>query len=387
MNTFSNFNFENQRVLLREDLNVPLKNGVILDDTRLKAACPTIQTLVKAKASVIIISHLGRPEAGQYDEKLSLAPVAHALSQLLNQSVELCSNWETLNVLPGQVVLLENIRFEKGEVSNDSTLAQKLASLCDCFVMDAFAVAHRASASTVGVIDYVKHAMAGPLLEKELNALEQALTHPALPLVAIVGGSKVSSKLTVLKSLLKKVDTLIVGGGIANTFLKAASQPVGDSLVEDALVEQARQMLVQAQNDGKSILLPIDVVVANEINATKGTIKAIKSVEATDKIFDIGPRAIQSIERIVKQAKTVIWNGPLGVFENVSFETGTRALAQSIAASEAFSLAGGGETLAAISQFNVSSQISSISTGGGAFLEWLAGDELPAVAALKAHHK
>lgn len=382
MLTFSDCSFHEQRVLVREDFNVPLKDGKILDDSRLQAAIPTLQHLIKAGARVMIMSHFGRPTEGEFSAELSLAPIAVALSQLLGQPVALIAEWQDINVAPGQVVLLENIRFQAGESKNDPVLAKKLASLCDIFVMDAFAVSHRAAASTVGVIEYAKQAVAGPLLEREMAALNQAFNAPKRPLVAVVGGSKVSTKLEVLKSLIKKVDILIVGGGIANTFLVAAGQNVGESLVEDGLVETAGDLLAYAREHGKTVLLPIDTVVSHDINASHGDVKTLRELTSTDKIFDVGPRAIEAMKRTIANAETVIWNGPVGVFENPAFAEGTKALSEAIANSKAFSLAGGGETLAAISQFKVSDKISYISTGGGAFLEWLAGDTLPAVAAL-----
>lgn len=382
MFTFSDYPFKGQRVLIREDFNVPLKNGKILDDSRLRAAIPTLQHLIKAGAAVMILAHFGRPEEGEFSDEFSLAPVALALSKLLGQPIELVSEWRNLKVEPGQVALIENVRFEKGENSNDPILAKALASTCDIFVMDAFAVSHRAAASTVGVVEFAKQAIAGPLLEGELFALNQAFTTPKRPLVAVVGGSKVSTKLDVLKSLIEKVDTLIVGGGIANTFLVAAGQSVGESLYEASLVETAKQLLNYAKEHGKTILLPIDTIVSSDIQASSGLIKTLKEIQPHDKIFDIGPRAIEALKRTLANAATVIWNGPVGVFENPAFAEGTKALAQAIAESHAFSLAGGGETLAAISQFQVTDRISYISTGGGAFLEWLAGETLPAVAAL-----
>lgn len=382
MFTFSDYPFKGQRVLVREDFNVPLKNGKILDDSRLLAVIPTLQHLIEAGAAVMILSHFGRPEEGEFSAEFSLAPIAVALSKLLGQPIELVSEWRNLKVEPGQVALIENIRFEKGENSNDPILAKALASICDIFVMDAFAVSHRAAASTVGVVEFAKQAIAGPLLERELSALNQAFTTPKRPLVAVVGGSKVSTKLDVLKSLIEKVDTLIVGGGIANTFLVAAGQSVGESLYEASLVETANQLLHYAKEHGKTILLPIDTIVANDIQASSGVIKTLKDIQPHDKIFDIGPRAIEALKRVLANAATVIWNGPVGVFENPAFAEGTKALAEAIAQSHAFSLAGGGETLAAISQFQVTDRISYISTGGGAFLEWLAGETLPAVAAL-----
>jgi phosphoglycerate kinase len=382
MLTFSDCSFHDQRVLVREDFNVPLKDGKILDDSRLQAAIPTLQHLIKAGAKVMIMSHFGRPTEGEFTAEFSLAPIATALSQLLGQPIALITEWQDIDVVPGQVVLLENIRFQKGEKENDPVLAKKLASLCDIFVMDAFAVAHRAAASTVGVIKHAKQAVAGPLLEREMAALNQAFDAPKRPLVAVVGGSKVSTKLEVLKSLIKKVDILIVGGGIANTFLVAAGQNVGESLVEEALVETASDLLTYAREHGKTVLLPIDTVVSDNINASNGNVKTLRELTSTDKIFDVGPRAIEAMKRTIANAETVIWNGPVGVFENPAFAEGTKALSEAITNSKAFSLAGGGETLAAITQFKVSDKISYISTGGGAFLEWLAGDTLPAVAAL-----
>jgi phosphoglycerate kinase len=375
-----------KRVLIREDLNVPVKDGVITSDARIRASLPTIEHAVHAGARVLLMSHLGRPEEGMFDESLSLAPVAARLSELLGRKVRLERNWlDGVSCEPGEVVLCENVRFNKGEKKDNDALAQRMAALCDTYVMDAFGTAHRAEASTHGVAKFARVACAGPLLVNELVALETALEKPARPLVAIVAGSKVSTKLTVLEALLAKVDLLIIGGGIANTFLAAAGFPVGKSLHEAEMVGIAARMLAHAKNGGAQIPLPTDVVVAKEFSATaEADVKRVDQVAADEMILDIGPDTAERFAALLANAGTIIWNGPVGVFEFDQFGEGTRTLATAIAASKAFSLAGGGDTLAAIEKYKVEAGISYISTGGGAFLEFVEGKKLPAVAILEA---
>jgi phosphoglycerate kinase len=379
----------NKRVLIREDLNVPVQGGVVTSDARIRAALPTIRYALDQNAKVFILSHLGRPEEGKYDESLSLAPVATRLSELLGKPVPLRKDWlDGVDCQPGNAVLCENVRFNKGEKKDDEKLARKMAELCDVFVMDAFGTAHRAEASTHGVARFAKVACAGPLLVGELEALETALHEPARPLIAIVGGSKVSTKLTVLESLLEKVDKLIVGGGIANTFLAATGVGVGKSLHEAEMLDVARRLMAKAKARGAEIPLPTDVVVAKEFAATAhADVRTIHDVRGDEMILDIGPDTADRFSALVQSAGTIIWNGPVGVFEFEQFGEGTRAIAQTIARSKAFSLAGGGDTLAAIEKYNIEDGISYISTGGGAFLEFVEGKTLPAVAALEARAK
>ena len=385
MQTMDDFNLSGKRVLIREDLNVPLKNGEITDDTRIMAALPTIQQAVEEDACVMIVSHLGRPKEGQFDKVFSLAPVAERLSELLDQNVTLVQNWlNGIDVEPGQVVLCENIRFAIGEKSNDDGLARKMAALCDVFVNDAFATAHRAQASTHGIANYAPKVCAGPLLKTELDALGQALKEPATPMVAIVGGAKVSTKLEVLETLVDKVDQLIVGGGIANTFIKAAGFEVGKSLYEEDLVGIAKDLIEKAKKGGAEIPIPVDVVCAKEFSENaEATIKSVSDVADDDMILDLGPETVAALDKQLGSAGTIVWNGPLGVFEFDQFANGTAKLSEAIAKSSAYSIAGGGDTLAAISKFGISDQVSYISTGGGAFLELLEGKELPAVAILE----
>ena len=374
-----------QRVLIREDLNVPVQDGVVTSDARIRAALPTIRHALDRRAKVFILSHLGRPEEGKPDEALSLKPVAARLSELLGKAVPLRRDWlDGIDCEPGSAVLCENVRFNKGEKKDDPTLARRMADLCDVFVMDAFGTAHRAEASTHGVAKFARIACAGPLLVGELDALERALEKPARPLVAIVAGSKVSTKLTVLESLLAKVDKLIVGGGIANTFLAATGVAVGKSLYEPELLDVARRLTTQARDRDAEIPLPTDVVVAKELAATAhADVRPIHEVRPDERILDIGPDTAESLSAMLQSAGTIIWNGPVGVFEFEQFGEGTRAIAQAIARSKAFSLAGGGDTLAAIEKYKVEDGISYISTGGGAFLEFVEGKKLPAVAALE----
>ncbi len=374
-----------KRVLIREDLNVPLANGEVTSDARIRAALPTLRQALAAGAKVFVMSHLGRPEEGVFDERFSLAPVARRLGELLGKPVELRRDWLAgLDCQPGQLILCENVRFNKGEKQDGEELARRMAALCDVFVMDAFGTAHRAEASTHGVARFAPVACAGPLLVGELEALERALATPARPLVAIVAGSKVSTKLTVLESLLTKVDHLIVGGGIANTFLAATGVVVGKSLYEADMLATARRLLEQARARGAAIPLPIDVVVATEFAATaKAQLRAVGDVRANELILDIGPQTAKQFAAELQNAGTILWNGPVGVFEFDQFGAGTRTLAHAIADSKAFSLAGGGDTLAAIEKYGVEQGISYISTGGGAFLEFVEGKTLPAVAILE----
>ncbi len=375
-----------KQVLIREDLNVPLKDGKVADDSRIRASLPTITEAARRGGRVMLMSHLGRPEEGVPDDKYSLKPVADHLGQLLGKPVRLVANW--LDGVPGlangDVVLCENVRFNKGEKKNNDDLARKMANLCDVFVMDAFGTAHRAQASTHGVAKYAPVACAGPLLAAELDALGRALKNPKRPLVAIVGGSKVSTKLVVLESLAKRVDQLIVGGGIANTFMAAAGYPIGKSLAEPDLIDTAKTLMREMAVRGASIPVPVDAVCGKEFAAdARASLKDAQAVSADDMIFDIGPKTMALFADILKNAGTIVWNGPVGVFEFDQFGTGTKALAEAIAASSAFSIAGGGDTLAAVAKYQVADRISYISTGGGAFLEFLEGKVLPAVAMLE----
>ncbi|MDE3009790.1 MAG: phosphoglycerate kinase [Pseudomonadota bacterium] len=374
-----------KRVLIRADLNVPLEGGRITDDTRIQASLPAIRKALAAGARVLLMSHLGRPEEGHFDPALSLVPVAERLASLLGQPVYLHQGTpESARAEPGQLVLLENVRFNKGEKKDREELARAYASLCDIFVMDAFGTAHRAEASTHGVGVHAPVACAGPLLAAELDALGRALLQPAHPLVAIVGGSKVSTKLSVLSTLAGKVDRLIVGGGIANTFLLACGHPIGKSLAEPDQVQVARDIMATLAARGAAVPIPTDVVVAKSFAAdATATVKPVAEVAADDLILDIGPQTAAALAQIVAEAGTVVWNGPVGVFEFEAFAGGTEALARAVAASAAFSIAGGGDTLAAIAKFGISDQVSYISTGGGAFLEFLEGRELPAVVMLE----
>ena len=373
-----------KRVFIREDLNVPVADGKVTSDARIRAALPTIKAALAANAAVMLVSHLGRPTEGQPEEKFSMQPVADRLSELLGRDVPLVQDWiDGVDVAPGDVVLLENVRFLAGEKACDAGLARKMAALCDVFVMDAFGTAHRAQASTYGVAEYAPIACAGPLLSGELDALAKAMDDPARPFVAIVGGSKVSTKLTVLEALADVVDCLIVGGGIANTFIAAAGHEVGKSLYEADMLDTARQ-LANNSKDRADIPVPDDVIVASEFSAdATATTKSIAEVTADELILDIGPQTAQRFAEILQSAGTIIWNGPVGVFEFDSFGEGTKVLAEAIAESPAFSVAGGGDTLAAIDKYGVRDRISYISTGGGAFLEFVEGKKLPAVAILE----
>lgn len=370
-----------KRVLIREDLNVPIKDGRVSSDARIRAALPTIEAARDAGAKVILMSHLGRPTEGEFELQFSMAPVAEHLAGLLGQKVSLVEDWKLgVELNEGDVALLENVRFNPGEKKDEESLARAYAGLCEIFVMDAFGTAHRAQASTHGVARFAPVACAGPLLAGELSALEKALSKPARPMVAIVGGSKVSTKLTVLETLSEKVDQLIVGGGIANTFLAAAGKPVGKSLCEHDLVPAASALM-----DKTSIPLPTDVVTGKEFSESAAAeLKSADEVADDDMIFDIGPESAQAMARIIRDAGTILWNGPVGVFEFDQFGGGTEALSLAIAESAGFSLAGGGDTLAAIDKYNIADKVSYISTGGGAFLEYVEGKVLPAVAALEA---
>ncbi len=386
MNLLTELPLSGQRVLIRQDLNVPLDNGAITSDKRIRASLPTLQYALEAGAKVMVMSHLGRPKEGKADRMATLAPVAERLAELLDKPVRLITDYlETApNVDDGEVVLLENVRFNTGEKADDEELSKAYASLCDIYAMDAFGTAHRAQASTHGVGLHAPIACAGPLLAKELDALGAALNKPRKPLVAIVGGSKVSTKLTVLETLCGKVDQLIVGGGIANTFIAAMGHSVGDSLYEPDLLDSAKALMKQASDRGAAIPVPTDVVVSAELN-DKGPInvRAIDAIEEEDMVLDIGPDTAAQYAEMMRDAGTIVWNGPVGVFEIDAFGAGTETLAKAIAESDAFSIAGGGDTLAAVDKYGIESQISYISTGGGAFLEFLEGKTLPAVDMLK----
>jgi phosphoglycerate kinase len=369
----------NKRVLIREDLNVPIRDGSVANDARLRAAVPSIQAAVDAQARVILMSHLGRPTEGEFDPQYSMAPVAEALSALMGMPVLFKSDWPSDAPQPGEVWLLENVRFNEGEKVNADALARQYAALCDVFVMDAFGTAHRAQASTHGVAKFAPESCAGPLLAGELDALSRALSAPATPMVAVVGGSKVSTKLAVLEQLSQTCDQLVVGGGIANTFLAAAGYPVGKSLCEVELIPTAKALMSKTQ-----IPLPIDVVVAKAFSASaEATVKLAADVADDDMILDVGPLSQARMAEVLLAAGTILWNGPVGVFEFDAFSGGTRALSNAVAKSKAFSVAGGGDTLAAIDQFEIADQVSYISTGGGAFLEFVEGKALPAVAILE----
>jgi len=378
--SMTDLDLSGKRVLIREDLNVPIKDGAVTSDARIRAALPTIEYARKAGAKVILMSHLGRPTEGEYANEFSLQPVADHLGELVGTDVPVIKDWQDgVSLKNGDVVLLENVRFNLGEKKDDDELAHAYANLCDIFVMDAFGTAHRAQASTHGVAKFAPTACAGPLLAGELDALEKALAKPARPMVAIVGGSKVSTKLTVLESLADIADQIIVGGGIANTFLAASGKPVGKSLYEESLIPNAKALMAKTE-----IPVPEDVIVGTEFSETAtATLKAADDVSDEDMIFDIGPIASSELADIIKNAKTILWNGPVGVFEFDQFGEGTKAIANAIAESDGFSIAGGGDTLAAVDKYGIEDKVSYISTGGGAFLEYVEGKTLPAVAMLE----
>ncbi len=375
-----------KRILIRSDLNVPIKEGKVTSDIRIQASVPAIELALQAGAAVMLMSHLGRPTEGEFSPDASLQPVAARLSELLGKPVRLEKDWlDGIHIQPGEVVLCENVRFNVGEKSNSPELGKKMAALCDIFVMDAFGTAHRAQASTHSVIEHAAVACAGPLLSAELDALGKSLNNPEKPVIAIVGGSKVSSKLTVLESLSTKVDQLIVGGGIANTFIAAAGYSVGKSLYEADLIEAAKALMATAKANNADIPVPVDVVCAKEFSDTAtATVKKVSEIADDDMVLDIGPETAKQYADMLTSAKTIVWNGPVGVFEIDQFAEGTKTLAQAIANSSAFSIAGGGDTLAAIDKYEIKEQVSYTSTGGGAFLEFLEGKELPAIAALEA---
>jgi phosphoglycerate kinase len=382
----SDLDLAGKRVLIRQDLNVPIANGRITSDARLRASLPTLKLALAKGASVLVVSHLGRPKAGRFQPQHSLTPVAGWLSENLGQTVPLISNWiDGVQLEPGQIALGENTRFLKGEKEDDEALAKKMAALCDVYVMDAFGTAHRAECTTHGVGKFAPVACAGPLLAAELDALGKALATPKRPLAVIVGGSKVSTKLDLLSNLADITDLLIVGGGIANTFLAATGKPVGKSLYEKDMLDTARSILDKIRARGGDIPLPVDVVVAPEFSAeAHAETRKVDEVEPDEMILDIGPRTAAMLAERLKDCGTIVWNGPVGVFEFDSFASGTRVIAQAIAASKGFSLAGGGDTLAAMDKFGVSDKLDYVSTGGGAFLEFLEGKKLPAVAMLEA---
>ncbi len=386
----TDLDLKGKRVLIRADLNVPVKDGRVTSDARITASLPTFNHCLKAGARVMVMSHLGRPTEGEYSEENSLKPVAEDLSKKLGRPVRLIKDWVNggFDVAEGELVLLENVRFNKGEKKNLDETAQKYAKLCDVFVMDAFGTAHRAEASTHGVAKFAPVAAAGLLLMEELDALNKALANPKRPMVAIVGGSKVSTKLTVLESLSEKVDQLVVGGGIANTFLAAAGKKIGKSLAEADLIPVAKSLMEKMQKRGATIPIAVDVVVGKKFDANEpAVIKDASAVADDDMIFDIGPKSAQQLADIIMQAGTVVWNGPVGVFEFDQFGAGTKRIAEAIAATKAFTLAGGGDTIAAIQKYNIYDKVSYISTAGGAFLEFLEGKKLPAVEILEERAK
>ena len=377
---------EGMRVLIRQDLNVPVHAGQVASDARIRASLPTIESALNAGGRVMLMSHLGRPTEGQFDAQYSLAPVADHLTKLLGLKVRLCVDWlDGIDLSSADVVLCENVRFNVGELANDPGLSKRIAENCDIFVMDAFGTAHRAHASTYGVAQFAPVACAGPLLVAELEALHTALDNPARPMIAIVGGAKVSTKLTVLESLATVVDQLIPGGGIANTFIAAAGYGVGKSLIEVDLIPEAKRLMQLTEAKGSGIPVPTDVVVSSELSASASAqVKPVSAIRDNDMILDIGPETAERFAAMMSTARTVLWNGPVGVFEFDQFAEGTRILGQAIAASSAYSIAGGGDTLAAVDKYNIASNVSYISTGGGAFLEFLEGKDLPAVSILEA---
>ena len=381
----ADLDLSNKTILIREDYNVPMKNSEIVNDTRITATLSTLKQILEAGSKIIIMSHLGRPEEGRHDKTFSLMPIAKSLSDHLGVEVPLIKDWVNgIEMSQHQIVLCENVRFEKGEINNDDELSRKMAKLCQIYINDAFATAHRAQASTHGVAKYASVSAAGPLLINELKALTKALRKPAKPIVAIIGGAKVSTKLTILETLFEKVDKLILGGGIVNTFLKAAGYEIGKSLYEPNLVKIAGKLIEQAEKNSCAIPLPVDVVTGENFDEnTIAKTKSINEIEKNDIIMDLGPKTIKQLNEIILKAKTIVWNGPLGVFEFKQFSQGTKNLAKAIATSNAYSIAGGGDTIAAISKFKVEKNISYISTGGGAFLEFLEGKKLPAIAILE----
>ncbi|NKI36456.1 phosphoglycerate kinase [Wenzhouxiangella sp. XN79A] len=385
MKTLDQFDLSGKRVLIRADLNVPIADGRVTSEARIQASLPTMRQALDAGAAVMVMSHLGRPTEGEPSDEFSLKPVAEKLTELLGQPVDLVTDWiDGVDVEPGQLVLLENVRFLKGEKANDDELAKKMAALCDIFCMDAFATAHRAQASTEGVIRHSKSACAGPLLAAEVNALDKALADPARPMVAIVGGAKVSGKLQVLEALIEKVDQLIVGGGIANTFLAAAGHRIGKSLHEPDLVDTAKALMKKAEEKGAAIPLPTDLMTAERFHQeAHASLRDVSKIHADEMILDIGPETAGHLAEIIKGAGTVIWNGPVGVFEFDAFSGGTKAIAHAVASCSGFTLAGGGDTIAAIEKFGVAGKVDYISTAGGAFLEYVEGKELPALVALR----
>ena len=375
---------QNKRVLIREDLNVPIKNGIITSDARILAAIPTIEYALKAGARVILMSHLGRPIEGNFNEQYSIKPIARYIQELLKVSITVTSDREEkIFNCDSDIIFLENVRFNEGEKTNSQSLSKSYASLCDIFVMDAFGAAHRSQASTYGVAKYAPISCAGPLLVRELNVLDKILKQPARPMVAIVGGSKVSSKLAVLKKLADKVDQLIVGGGIANTFLAAKGLPIGSSLFEHNLIAEAKEIMLKTE-----ILLPTDVIVGKEFcESTIATVKSVNEISSKDMIFDFGPISAKKLANILVSSGTILWNGPIGVFEFDQFQGGTKTIAEAIAHSNSYTVAGGGDTLAAIDKFGITDKISYISTGGGAFLEYVEGKTLPAVEILQSRFR
>lgn len=385
----SELDLAGKKVLIREDLNVPIKDGTVTSDARIRASLPTMKMALDAGAAVMVMSHLGRPVEGEYDQAFSLAPVAKRLSELLGIPVRLATDWiDGVDAQPGELVLCENVRFLKGEKADDEALARKMAALCDVYVMDAFGTAHRAQASTHGVGVYAKVACAGPLLVGELEALQRALHEPARPVVAIVGGSKVSTKLAVLETLSGIVDYLVVGGGIANTFIAACGNKVGKSLYESDLIPVAEGLMKRGEEDGAAIPIPTDVVVATEFSeSAEADIRPVDQVGKDEMIMDVGPDTAEKLAALMADAGTIVWNGPLGVFEFDQFGEGTRVLAEAVAQSKAFSIAGGGDTLAALEKYDLTDSISYVSTGGGAFLEFLEGKTLPAVVMLQKRAK
>jgi len=381
----TDLDLKGKRILIREDFNVPLKNGEVTSDLRIRAALPTIQAALKAGGKVMLMSHLGRPNDNGFDEAFSLAPVARILSNLLKKEVPLIHHWiDGIDMGDNQIVMLENVRFHHGETDNNVELSRKMASLCDVYVMDAFATSHRTESSTYGIVKYAKEVCAGPLMLSELDAVSKIMDNPARPVVAIIGGSKVSTKLALLDSLVKKVDAIIIGGGIANTFLAAEGYTVGKSLYEPDLIDEAERLTLEAKKRDAEIPVPVDVVTAERFaEGVEGYVRLVSQIDDNEKVFDVGPDTIKQFVSIIKKAKTILWNGPIGAFEIEEFSKGTQAIAKAIAESKAFKVAGGGDTLAAIEKYNIADKIDYISTGGGAFLTVLEGKKLPVIEALE----